>query len=532
MAPSNTVYQGTGTRSFSSAELGFPGPPAPPPGDLPPGDGGLTVSNFLSFSALVTNASRSYLYSSDEALLNSWQNARAMRRDAVLWAALRERQRKTVHLSWHITPHDETDPAESEAAQLITKCVEAIPRFNQMKRQLLEALWYGKYATEIAWAWRDDIVPGQTLLGVRRHIPINGDKIRFKWDGTPGVLVYAGYPGTWEATDWGMAHFLTPSEREQYIIHEFEPDDADYMEPQLAGGIHGVGLRGRLYWFWWLKQQVFGLLMNYLQRFSNGLTIFYYNAHDPQSKTEAIAAAQAQFSQTALIYPRWSKDMKSPDGVERLEVGTASPALLQSLVTEYFDVVMIRAIRGESLYTGPEGGARGGGDVAELEDSAFDEVIKYDAIDLQETLQSDLINVLYKYNAPGVRPGKFEFQVDDPNSAEMMSYGNILYQWGVPLDEDEAYKFSKWSKPRSGSGIISKLGPMQPAAIGAPPQGVPVVGQPGADPATEIAMQQQATPAALPPSANGAPVAFRRNGKPPIKQAKSLPTRRLSISRV
>lgn len=518
---------------YSAAELGYPGPKPPPPGNMPPGDGRLAIPNFLSFSALVRSAARAYLYSSDEALRDSVQNAKAMRRDPVLMGALRTRQRPTAQLSWHITPEDETDPSQQEAGKLVTYIIERIPRFQKMKMQLLEAIWFGKYAVEVAYEWRNH--RGRQTLFIRDFIPINGDKIRYKWDGTPGFLVYPGYPGTKEATDYGMAHFLTAEERMQYIIHEHEPDDADWMDVEMAGAIHGVGIRGRLYWFWWLKQQVFGLMMNYLNRFANGMTIFYYNASNPQAKTEAIAAARAQFTQSALIYPRWASENPDTNKVERLEVGTASPALLWNLVNDYFDPIMIRYINGQTLSTDHTGsGGLGGTGAAKLAGDTQDEILKYDAVDLGETFQTDLVNVLYAYNAPGVPPGRFGFEVDSPNSEELMTYAQILYEWGVPLSEEQAYKISQWTKPKPGEGIISNLGTMQPAAIGGV-EGVPVAGQAGPPgqqvDASQLSPEQQAELAASqPPSGGGgAPMAFRRNGKGHAILKRKLPKKRMLV---
>lgn len=505
---------------FTPRELGFPGPKPPPPGEMPPGDGRYAVPNFLSFSALVRSAAKAYLYTTDEALRDSPQNALAMRRDPVLWGAILQRTRPTAQLSWHITPDDETNPVEQEAAKLVTYCIERIPRFQKMKMQLLQAIWFGKYAVEVAWEWR--MHRGEQKLFVRDFIPINGDKIRYKWDGTPGFLVYPGYPGEKEATDFGFAHFLTTDERLQYIIHEHEPDDSDWQEVQLAGAIHGTGVRGRLYWFWWLKQQVFGLMMNYLNRFANGLTIFYYNASNPQAKDEAEKAARAQFTNSVLIYPRWTSENPDTNKVERLEVGTASPILLWNLVNDYFDPIMVRYIMGQSLSSMTEPTGLGSG-VANLHSETLDEILKYDAIDLQETFQTDLVNVFYAYNAPGVTPGTFEFEIDSPNSEELMKYGQILYEWGVPLDEDQAYKISQWGKPKPGGGVITNLGPMQPAAVSGV-EGMPVAGQAG-------------PPVDSPPQeSDGYPMAYRRNGVAKhidrrVKKVYSLPLRRVVLSR-
>lgn len=505
---------------FTAQELGYPGPQPSAPGGLPPGGGRYTTPNFLSFSALVRSAAKAFLFTSDEALRNSIQNAIAMRRDPVLMGALRRRQRPTAQLTWSITPDDETNPAEAEAAKMMTYIVEHIPRFQKMKMQLLEAIWFGKYAVEVAYEWRD--YKGEQKIFVRDFTPINGDKIRYRWDGTPGFLVYAGYPGDKTATDNGLAHFLTPDERIQYIIHEHEPDDADWTEPEMAGAIHGVGVRGRLYWFWWLKQQVFAQLMNYIHRFANGLTIFYYNASDPQAKQEAEAAARQQFSNTALLYPRWNSENPDVNKVERLEVGTANASLLWNLINEYFDNIMERYIEGQTLSSDTDSTGLGSS-VADAHADTLDEIIKYDAVDLAETLQSDLIDVLYAYNAPGVKPGKFTFAIDDPNSAQLMEHAQQLFEMGVPLDEEQLYEVSQWSKPKPGNGIVTQMGAMSPAAVGGVPQGVPVAGQvgqgppgqPPIDPNTGQPMQSAPAPqqGQPDPSQQGYPTAYARNGK-------------------
>src|SRR5262245_51628854 len=109
-----------GPSGYTNQELGWPHPPLPPVGEMPPGDARASIPHFMTFSGLVQTAARSYRYTHDEAMRDSPINARAMRRDAVLMSALRARQRPTAQLSWHIDPQDESDPAEVEASKLIT----------------------------------------------------------------------------------------------------------------------------------------------------------------------------------------------------------------------------------------------------------------------------------------------------------------------------------------------------------------------------------------------------------------------------
>ncbi|CAM6002961.1 unnamed protein product [Sphagnum balticum] len=405
---------------YTPQEMGYPGNKPSSPGSLPPGDGRYSVPNFLSFAALVRSAAKAFLYSSDEALRDSPTNARAMKRDPILWGALLRVWRPIAQLSWSLEPEDETNPAEVEAAKLIEYVIERTPHFQRLKMYLLQAIWYGKYAVEVAYEWRN--YRGEEKLFIRDFTPINGDKLRLKWDAkTWGVLVYPGYPGEKVATDWGLCHFLTPDERIQFIIHTHEPDDADFIEPELAGSIGGVGVRGRLYWFWWLKQQVFGQLMNYIHRFANGLTIFYYDASNQQAMQQAAMAAKAQFSNTALLYPRWNSTNPDVNKVERLEVSTASSSLLWNLVNDYFDPIMERFIEGQTP----------------------------------------------SQDRGGIGTGQAESR-------------DKLFQWGVPLDEDQVYEISQWRKPSMGSGIVSQVGSMQAQL---PQQGQPIgtpsIGQAG-----------------------------------------------------
>ena len=106
-----------------------------------------------------------------------------------------------------------------------------------------------------------------------------------------------------------------------------------------------------------------------------------------------------------------------------------------------------------------------------------------------------------------------------------MKYGQIMYEWGVPLDEDQAYKISQWQKPKPGSGIISQIGAMQPAAVGGPqgaPQGVPVAG--GAGPVDQPQMGAEQVPG------QGQPVPYRRGRIISTKMKRRLPSRPVRLA--
>jgi hypothetical protein len=457
-------------------ELGYPGKPAPPVGNMPAGEGKYVVPHYETFQGLYNLASRAYRYTFDDALRASPANARAMRRDPVLMQALRARQMPTAQLSWHIEPQDETDNEQAEAAKKITEIIQAIPKFQRLKMSLLEAIWYGRMGVQLIYNW--DFSRGDKRMVIVDHKPVNGDKLQFKWSGDVGLLVNSAYPGEKTATDRGMCHFLTPMERESFIVHNFEPEDSDFFEPELGGSIEGIGVRGRLYWFWFMKQNIFALLTNYLERCALGFTIFYYDAGNDASRAEVEAYAKTQLGQQAILWPRYRDQPNGGYGIERVEPGTSGAQLLESLVTQYFDDVMTRYILGQELSStaGPSGMGSG---LADLHSDTLSRILKYDATDLEETLTQDLVSVLYKYNCENIPHGRFKFELDDVNATEVLGYSKILYEMGGQINLDELYEIAGLTKPGVNDTMTSKLGEMQASSIQPLPDGVPAQGATG-----------------------------------------------------
>lgn len=463
-------------------EKGFPFPPATPLESLPPGLGGSVLPHFLTFAGIVNAVTRNYRYTHDEALRTSHNHALAMGRDAIIWEAIRQRQLPTCQYPWHLVPANEKDEIEAESAVKVTKSIEKIPYWQQFQRVLLDAIYFGRMAVQSAMEW--DWAEGYKELVIRRWWPINGDKLVFKFSGQVGVLVHATAPVETQFTERGRAHFLTPNEREQFTIHHFEPDDMDFTQPELAGAIHGSGLRGRLYWYWWLRSQILAWLLDYLERIgAGGLTIYYYQAGNKANMEEVEAAAKAQVGQHTLLFPRFQNKETMGSGVERLEPSNAGADLLRVLITEYFDTVIRRFIIGPSLSSDVDSVGLGiGGGAADLLEGPFARLTRYDANDLKWTLTTDLVQVFYRYTCPGVRPARFEYDIDKDNAAEILEAAQAFYEMGGDIDANHLREVFGLPIPEPGSPILAMPQPMSSVGVdpnAMSPQGVPIEGTPG-----------------------------------------------------
>ena len=203
---------------------------------------GFALPPVLTFSGIVNAVTKSFSSRWDEALRNSRDDARAMYRDAAIWAMLQERWAPTVTLSWQLEPEDNKSNVQKAVVDEMTKIINRIPHKIKLKQSLIKCGWYGHAGANLCWGRKP--VSGEDKQLIVNHVPINGDKIIYRFDGDPCILVHSGYVVELEKrhaeivrTDRGNALSLRdPYWRQQVAIAVYEQDDADFMEPEARRG--------------------------------------------------------------------------------------------------------------------------------------------------------------------------------------------------------------------------------------------------------------------------------------------------------
>jgi hypothetical protein len=467
--------------------------PPSPPGALPPLDGKWALQHYLTFSGIANMASRTYRYTFDEAMRDCVVNANAMRHDPIIRKAIDKRAMPVCQLEWQLEPQDPSVPSQVENAHLLTKILEATPRFQQFKGSMLrEAFFYGRAGAITKLQYK--VLDGQTRLVVEDWFPVNSDKIIFKFDGTPGVLINLGeYKGDWQPTDRGAAHFFTPDELETFYWHEFEPIDADYYENELAGGVHGVGFRGKLYFYWWLKTNLESQMLDFLQKIGQGFTIFYYEAGNEESKAEVKSAAEMQIGNNVYLFPR-NKLGEGPygasggPGIQHIPIPMQGTNFYFQMI-DYYNSIFTDYILSEALTTSTAATGMGSG-VAQAHEDTADDRVKYDATDLEHPLQR-LTTTLNRWNCPGNPCPRFSFLTEKRNPVEYMEAVKFALDAGLDVDENDVREVLSLGRPKPGDSVLSKLNSMQPAAMNMTPQGMPMAGHPGPQQLDENGQPQQ-----------------------------------------
>jgi len=450
---------------------------------MPPGNGQAMVPHLVTFMGVTAGAGRVYR-PSDEALKESRENARYMRADAAVMECVELRQRAVALLDWRIEVEDRS-PQYQQTRALLTKICRRIPRFTQYRETLLQAIWFGRYAVENVFAW--DWIDGQKLVSVCGWCPVHGDKLVWKLDARTGrfqeepvgirvssVGITTPHVQAWfeenrqyiEPTDWGMAYFPPPEKRDLLVIHRHQIEDGEWEEPRNAGRIFGVGIRSKIYWVWYQKQQALRWLMEFLERSAFGIELWYYPAGNLEAREETFRSATQRVGtgKNVLLVPRPPGGEGMLYGVERIEPSMSGAQVLKEILTEYFGHQIKRYILGQTLTT--EAHATGlGSNLASIHLDTFLQIVRYDAGNLQETLTEQLLWRLIHWNWPGLDHRLFRFciETDRPDVGQRLEALQRAFQMGLKIRTADLRELLGIDGPAEGEEYVQDPNFRQPA---------------------------------------------------------------------
>ena len=449
---------------------------------LPPNNGREVVPHVLSFQSWMGTVSRAY-QNSDEAVLASLNNAHIMKRDLGIWECIEARKRLVANLDWEILPEDENCPFQMSVADKLTKILRRIKRLSHYFFTLQDAIWCGRSGVQNRYGKQN--VDGMTVtmptplcadhLG---WIHVQGDKLVFRQDLFDGHMPEGAYPHQMgvRIQNWkkmnddllrrelkaepfynGMAVFLKPHERETFVVHKHQPEDSAYEHTELAGSIHGVGIRSRIYYEWFLYSETKAFLMQYLERSAGGIEVWYY----PQGDDKALeackdAAAERQANgRNTVFFPRPLGEDGPMYDVQFIEPGMAGIDMMQRFIDDHWSSRFKRFILGQKLSSEADGTGLGSG-VADAHMETLGQIIRFDARNLEQTITDELVRVIQKYNWPETLGWyfRFVFKTEDDKAKQKMESLVMLQQLGGKIPAREAYKAANISAPKPDDELL------------------------------------------------------------------------------
>jgi hypothetical protein len=451
---------------------------------------GMALPHVISFSSILSGGWNTYFHGNfDQAKKQSRADALAMRNDCELQGMLQERKLSAASLPWHIETDDDKDPKQTQVAEHIKKVLMSFPFFKKMVYTLLDALWYGRHGVQLKWKW--EYIKGIKSLCCDKWLPVNGDKIGHKQDGTPYVMVNGAASHEYEGrgvevgyTTGGEGGAFIPITgwlRDRFVIHTHEVDDADFLDMEGAEAVHGVGIRSRIYFWDWMKREWLSNLVDFIERAGLGVTLWYYIQGNEASKTAVTAAAKEHTGTRTNILVPVLENQKTPS-IERMEVPMTGAELLLKLQDRVSEIIN-RFINGQHLSSSSrESGGLGNEAAAEFQMNTKKQIRDFDAGNLEETLTGNarhpgIVWLVQRWTFPESLPGpdnphgfqcRFKFALEDDQSSEKLANASTLIGVGLPVKTEEIYSAGGFTKPGDADDVVAG---QQPAAPGQPPPG-------------------------------------------------------------
>lgn len=467
---------------------------------------GFAIPQILHFTGILQSAWKQYYPLKDQSKVIGDEFHLVMMRQPHIMALLRERWRAVRKLKWHLEVDDERDPQQKAVADGMTRAIRAIPNLKKLWFEIQWKTWYGKAASQVKWEWvpmklpgvkRVAAVPGLPELGTKTggpkagpeapvgmaglaqgdeerrvcmvtgHMPVNGDKIMYKDDHTPMIVMNASQalqlPGAVvESTPLGgRGVVLYGGWRNKFIIGQHEPMDADFYHPELADSVHGVGVRDVLAWSEWMREEWIASICTFIERWGMGVKLWYYDASDANAYTEVKKRATENSDNTNILVPVFH-GQKFP-GFESQDVPVAGTQVLLQLI-QHMEYWQQRYLGGNTLASSHEkSGGLGGGDVAGESAEKQDDLTIEDAESLAEDLTGTdrnpgINSVMFRYTWPELqgkmRCPRFAFDVDVTSPEKRLTAVKTFLDMGGTVREDEARSLTGCSDPQEGDAVL------------------------------------------------------------------------------
>lgn len=389
---------------------------------------------------------------------------RQMRYDPDIMGPLTMLQLSVACSEWAVQcPADmQGDEDATEQAAFIEKLLKNTPRFTDLMRHLLDALWYGRSAVNMVFGKH-----GETVY-MRDWLPIHGDSLTMTELGQLGLKVGPRYytqtiGGAAPDTDkingtvigWDSRVLpLDDEQRSTIALHTFQPQGVDFDDPYEAENAYlGRGMRDLVWYYWSLKQAALQNWATYIERYSMGIRIGNYPVGNDAAKADMESAMQNLLGDVSVLIPRNGDGTDAGYDIKILEPNGGNAEAFAKMV-EYLTENIKEVILGQ---TGTSQAVTSGlgSSVGDQHAQTLNRQMTYVANSLAETITREIVTPLYRFNfGDDGTPPQFSFSVSKPNPDEYMKAIEAFTKLGGRVSEREARKVLGLAEPEDDESVL------------------------------------------------------------------------------
>ena len=320
------------------------------------------------------------------------------RKDGVL-----RRERKVIAAS-------ATADGERRAA-FAREVLAAIPNFENILYELLDAAAYGVAVAEILWEQK-----GGTVF-IRDIKPRPQELFAFGAIGEPqvGPLRFAQRTARQSLGGGGLPEH-------KFLVYSFRPRH---------GNRRGRPLLRRVFWASWFKRQDLKFWLKFIEKGTGSVVVRYPAGATDQDKQRALEAAEAINAETAVAIPENFQIVS-----ELLNAARAGDTdVFLTLADSICNNEIARVILGQTLTQRGADDGRGSRALGEVHQEVRFEKVAADARDLMSVINDQLLRWLFLFNfGPDVPAPRWTIALDPPDDLrQRIEIDERLARLGAPL---------------------------------------------------------------------------------------------------
>jgi phage gp29-like protein len=326
------------------------------------------------------------------------------RKDGVL-----RRERKVVAVS--------SSSQDQRHAAFAREVLAAIPNFENILCELLDAIGYGVAIAEILWE------QAGARVFIRDIKPRPQELFSFGGPGQPqtGSLRFAqGAARRSLPAQVGLGEGGLPEHK--FLVYSFRPRH---------GNRRGRPMLRRVFWPSWFKRQDLKFWLKFIEKGSGSVVVRYPQGATDQDKQRALEAAEAINEETAVAIPENFQIVS-----ELLDAARGgSTDVFLALADQLCNNEIARVILGQTLTQRAGEDGHGSRALGEVHQQVRFEKVAADARDLMAVINDQLLRRLFLFNfGPEVKPPRWSIQLDPPaDLSRRIEIDQRLAQLGVPL---------------------------------------------------------------------------------------------------
>jgi len=323
--------------------------------------------------------------------------------------------------------------ADERRADFARHVLAAIPHFENILYELLDAVGYGFTVAEILWEQQ-----GSTVF-IRDIRPRPQELFTFAPMGRPQIG-----PLQFSHQSRVTSHPLRPPPAHKFLVSSFRPRH---------GNRRGRPLLRRVFWASWFKRQDLKFWLKFIEKGTGSVVVRYPQGSSDQDKQRALEAAEAINAETAVAIPENFQIVS-----ELLQAARAgSTDVFLALADNLCNNEIARVILGQTLtQRGGEDG-RGSRALGEVHQEVRFEKVAADARDLMAIVNDQLLRWLFLFNfGPDVPTPRWTIALDPPDDLrQRIEIDERLARLGAPLPLTYLQRTYSLPSPQPGETTLT-----------------------------------------------------------------------------